>query len=191
LCRLPEKSLERRLPARAQSWDAQSALNFSLGRSGKIEQRVDRGDSQALWALSNFDDVVASADLALFEHTKIEPRAAMCDQQSCHSGLIHSYANAIAGHTRLRDFEQSSADPVAVANADLIVSQTFHCEIFSELPEDKIVALQLLLPVAVRIHLVDKHSAVLSAMTVQITLCVTIDIEPSNQAPSLDRLLPH
>jgi hypothetical protein len=115
----------------------------------------------------------------------------MCDQQSCHPGLIHSYANAIAGHTRLRDFEQSSADPVAVANANLIVSQAFHCEIFSELPEDKIVPLQLLLPVAVRVRLVDKRSAVLSTVTVPITLCVTIDIEPSNHAPSLHGLLPN
>ena len=82
----------------------------------------------------------------------------MRDQQRRHPGLIHSYANAIAGHTRLRDFKQSSADPVAVANANLIVSQAFHCEIFSELPEDKIVPLQLLLPVAVRVHLVDKRT---------------------------------
>ena len=51
--------------------------------------------------------------------------------------------------------------------------------------------LQLLLPVAVRIQLIDKHSAMLSTVTVQITLCITIDIEPSNQAPSPHSLLPH
>ena len=43
--------------------------------------------------------------------------------------------------------------------------------------------LQLLLPVAVRLHLVDKHSAVLSTVTGQVTLCVTIDVQPPNQPP--------
>ncbi len=52
-------------------------------------------------------------------------------------------------------------------------------------------ALQLSLPVVIRIDLVDQHSAVLSTMTGQIALRVAIDIESSHQASSLDRLLPH
>ncbi len=38
---------------------------------------------------------------------------------------------------------------------------------------------------------VDKDGALFSTVTVQITLCVTIDVEPPNQPPSLHRLLPH
>jgi hypothetical protein len=59
------------------------------------------------------------------------------------------------------------------------------------LPEGKIVPFQLPLPVAVRIHLVDKHSAVLSAVAGQIALCVTINVQPPNQAASVYGLLPH
>jgi hypothetical protein len=137
LCHLPENSLERRLPARAQSRDTQSALNLSLGRFGKIEQRVDRGDSQVLQTLSNFDDFVAVADLALFEHAKVEPRAVMFDQQSRHPRLIHSYPDAVAGHTRLCDFKQRPADPVAVADVDLAIGETLNGEVFSECPNVK------------------------------------------------------
>ena len=57
---LPEKSLKGRLPARAQGRDAQSPLKFIFGGSGKIEQRVDRGDRQAFRALGNSHDFIAS-----------------------------------------------------------------------------------------------------------------------------------
>jgi hypothetical protein len=59
------------------------------------------------------------------------------------------------------------------------------------LAEGEIAPLQFTLPVVIRIHLVDKHSAVLSTVTGQITLCVAIDVKPPNQAPSLHGLLPH
>ena len=75
------------------------------------------------------------------------------------SQFIHSYANAIAGHTRLCDFEQRLADPVAVADADIAVGQSVHSEVFAKLPECEIAPLQFALPVAIRIHLVDEHSA--------------------------------
>jgi hypothetical protein len=58
------------------------------------------------------------------------------------------------------------------------------------LPEAEIAPLQFPLPVAVRIHLIDKDSPVLAAVTSQITLSIAIDIEPPHQAPSVDRLLP-
>jgi hypothetical protein len=48
------------------------------------------------------------------------------------------------------------------------------------LPEGEIAPLQFTLPVVIRIHLVDKHSALLSTVTSQITLCVAIDVEPPN-----------
>jgi hypothetical protein len=91
----------------------------------------------------------------------------------------------------LGDFEQRPADPIAVADADLAVGQAFHGEVLSELPEAEITPLQFTLPIVIRIHLVDKNGALLSTVTVEVTLCVTIDVEPPNQAPSLHRLLPH
>jgi hypothetical protein len=104
----------------------------------------------------------------------------MLDQQSRHPGLIHTYAHAVAGHTRLRHFKQRPTDPIAVANADLAIGQPLHGEIFSELPKGEIAPIQFTLPVVIRIHLVDKHGAVLSTVTGQITLCVAIDVESPN-----------
>src|SRR5262249_4409001 len=77
-----------------------------------------------------------------------------------------------------------------LADADFAVGQAFHREVLSELTECEIASLQFTLPIVVGIHLVDKHSAVRSAVTDQITLCVTIDVEPPNQTPSLHWLLP-
>ncbi len=115
----------------------------------------------------------------------------MLDQQSRHPRLIHAYADAVASHPRLRDFEQRSADPVAVADRDLAVGQPLHGQIFSELPECEIASLQLLFPVTIGIHLIDKHSAVFPTVTGQVTLRVAIDVEPPNHTPALYRLLPH
>src|SRR5262249_19322063 len=137
------------------------------------------------------DDFVSGAHLALFEHAEIEPRALVRDQQGRHPGLIHADADTVAGHARLGDFKQRPADPIAVADADLAVGQAFHSEVLSELPEGEVTSLQLTLPVAIRIHLVDEDGALFSTVTVQITLRVTIDVEPPNQAPSLHGLFPH
>jgi nicotinamide riboside kinase len=88
----------------------------------------------------------------------------MRDQQSRYPGLIHSYANTIAGDARLRNFEHSAADAIAIADADLTVGEAFHREVLSELPESKIGSLQFTLPKVIGIHLVDKHSPVFSTV---------------------------
>jgi hypothetical protein len=115
----------------------------------------------------------------------------MSDQQSRHSGLIHSYADAVASHTRLRNFEKCAADAIAIADADLAVGQALYREVLSELSEREIGALQFTLPIAIGIHLVDKHRPVFATVTGEITLRIAIDIEPPNQAPPLHWLLPH
>src|SRR5262249_10109944 len=188
---LPEHSLEGKFPAGTQGRDTQSALYFVFGGLWKIEQCIDSRDRQAFRSVAYLDDLIAGSYLALFEHTKVEPGAVMLDEQSRHTRLIHAYAHAVAGHTRLRHFEQRPSDPIAIAYADLAVGQTFDGEVFSELPEGEIAPLEFTLPVAIRIHLVDKHRAVLSTVTAQITLCVAIDVGPANQATSLHRLLPY
>jgi hypothetical protein len=58
------------------------------------------------------------------------------------------------------------------------------------LPECEIASLQFSLPVVIRIDLVDKHGAVFTAVAVEITLRVAVDVEPPDQAPSLHRILP-
>jgi hypothetical protein len=86
---------------------------------------------------------------------------------------------------------QRPADPIAIADTDLALGQALYGEVFSELPEGEIAPLQFTLRVVIRIHLVDKHSVVLSTVTDQITLCGAIDVETAKQSPSLHRPLPH
>jgi hypothetical protein len=68
----------------------------------------------------------------------------------------------VSGTPRLRNFEQSAADAIAIADADLAVGEAFHREVLSELPECEIGSLQFTLPIVIGIHLVDKHSPVFS-----------------------------
>ena len=111
---------------------------FSLRRAGKIEQRIDCGDRQPLRALGNFDDFVLGADLAFFKDAQVEPRSMMRHEQGRHPRFIHSHPDAVASHTRLRNFEKRSPDPIAIADADFIVSQTFDGKIFTELAEGEV-----------------------------------------------------
>jgi hypothetical protein len=180
-----------RLPAPTQGRDAQRAFKFFFGGLRKIEQCVGLRHRQPFRTFGNFDDFVACPHLTLFDHAKVKPRPMMRNQQRGHRRLIHSYADAVAGHTRLGDFEQRAADPVTITDQYLAVRQAFHGEVFAELTEGKILAFELVLPVAVRIHLIDKDSAMLSAVSGQITLGVTVDVEPAHETPPLHRLLPH
>jgi hypothetical protein len=187
---LRKKSLERGLPPRAQSWNTQSALNICPGGSGKIEQRADRGNIHALRAVGNFDDFVAGAYFAFFEDTQVEPRAVMLDQQSRHPGLIHSNANTVACHTRLRHLKQRIADPVTVADAYGMVVQSFDREVLAELSVNEAGPLQVLLPIAIRFDLVDQYGSLLTPMSGQVTLTISRQIQPTDPTAATHRILP-
>jgi hypothetical protein len=62
---------------------------------------------------------------------------------------------------------------------------------FSPNCPNEIAPLQFAFPVAIRIHPVDEHSALLATVTGQITLCIAIDVKLPNEATSLDRFLPN
>ena len=55
------------------------------------------------------------------------------DEQRRHGGLVHADADAVTGDARLGDLEQRVADPVAVADADLVVGQALDGEVLAEL----------------------------------------------------------
>ena len=97
-------------------------------------------------------------------------------QQRRHRRLVHADANAVTGDARLRDFEQRSADAVAVADADLVVGETLDGEVLADLALGEVVALELALPVAVRVDLVDEHGAVLAAVGKAVGLVVAVDV---------------
>src|SRR5262249_26511136 len=99
-------------------------------------------------------------------------------------------ADPIAGDARLRHFEQAIADPVMIANAHFSIRQSLDREILSELAIGKVVSTELVLPITVRFDLIHKNGPVFAAMPRQISLAVSIDIEPSCHPSAVNRRLP-
>ena len=156
----------------------------------RVQQGVHLGDGHALRAFGDQDDRVAGADVAFLEDAEVEARPSAGGQQGRHLRLVHANPDAVAGDARLGDLEQGRADPVAVADADLVVRQSLDGEVLAELPVDEIAAAQPLLPVAIRFDLIDEDRALLSAVAGEIALAVALDVEPPDAATSLHRLLP-
>ena len=73
--------------------------------------------------------------------------------------------------------KQRGADPVAVADADLVVAQPLDGEVLAELPVDEVVSSELALPVAVGLDLVDEDRSLLAAVPGEIALAVAVDVE--------------
>ena len=123
-------------------------------------------------------------------HAKVEARSVVRDEQRCHLRLVHADADPVAGDARLRHFEQRTPDPVAIADAHLVVGQPVDGEILAELSKAQVAAVELRLPIAIGADLIDKDGALLAAMSSQIALTVTVDVETPHHAPALDGRLP-
>jgi hypothetical protein len=111
-------------------------------------------------------------------------------EQRRHARFIHADADAVARDAWLRYFEYSIANAVSIADADLVIRKPFDSEVFTELTKSKITAAQNALPVVVRIHLVDKHSAVFPSVTSEVALPITVDVELAHHGPSRKRRFP-
>jgi len=122
-------------------------------------------------------DLVIRTNFSFLQHAKVKPWPSVCDKQSRHARVIHPDADAVTRDARLCYFEYRIADPILITNANLIVKKSVDCKVFPELAESEIAAAQKALPVMLRIHLVDKHGTLLSTMTGQICLRITVDIE--------------
>ena len=129
---------ERRLPAGAERGDPERSEQLLARVPGEVEKRVDLGDRHLLRAGGDLEDLVPRLDLALFEHAEVEARAAVGDEQRRDARIVHANPHAVTGDAGLRDLEEGGADPVAVADADLVVAQPFHREVLAELPVDEV-----------------------------------------------------
>jgi hypothetical protein len=158
--------------------------------SWQIQEGVNLGHADSLWAVSKFYDVIACTNFSLLQNAKVESWSVMSYQQRWHSRFIHANADAIARHPWLRYFKYGATDAVSITDAHLAIRKSVDGEILSELAESKIVAAQKALPVMVRIHLVDEYGAVLPAVTGEIGLRITIDIEPAHHSPSINWRFP-
>jgi hypothetical protein len=84
----------------------------------------------------------------------------------------------------LRDLEQCTADLIPVADADGVVGQSLDREVFAELSVDEVGPLQLLLPIAIRLDLVDENGALLASVPGQVALTVSSRFNrPTRQRP--------
>jgi len=65
--------------------------------------------------------------------------------------------------------EECAPDPIPVADAHRIIGQAFDCEIFAELSEGLRIAqvgsLELLLPIMIRLDLVDENGALFTSVS--------------------------
>ena len=141
-------------------------------------------------AHSGPDDLVAGPHQPFGDHPQIEAWAVMGDQQCGQFRLAEPHADPEACHARLRDLELRLADPIAIADADLVIAETFDGEVLAELAELEVVAAEVVLPVAVGLDLVDQDGPLLAAVPVQVALAVSVDVEPAHHPRPLDCVLP-
>jgi hypothetical protein len=109
-------------------------------------------------------DLVAGLDLSPFQDMEIEAGPAVRDKQRGHLRLVHADADPVAGDARLRHFEQSAPNTVMIADAHLVVGQTFDGEVLAEFPISEVGSAELALPIAVGFDLVDEDGPVLAAV---------------------------
>ena len=188
--RLLDQLPERPLPSLAQRRDPQRANQIAARVAWQVQQAVELGHGHSLRAALDPLHHVAGPDLPLLEHPEVEAGTAVCDQQRGHPWLAHPDSDAVTGDPRLADLEQRRTDAVTVTDADLVVREPLHGEILAELPVGEIVAAEELLPVAVRVDLVDEHRAVDAAVPLKVALAVAVDVEAANHPATVNGVLP-
>ena len=179
------------MPAGAQRRDAKRALQLIAGMTGHVEERIDLEHAHALGPGRDLRDLVAGLDFPFVQHPEIEARSTVLDHQCGHFRLVEANAQPVTGDTRLRHLEQGAADPVTVSDTHLSIRQAIDGEIFSELPMDEVVSSQLVLPIPIGIHLIDKYGPAFAAVTGQVPLSVAFYVESAYHARALDRRLPN
>src|SRR5262245_10151965 len=112
-------------------------LQSISGVIGRIQQRIDLCDCHPLFCLADLYDFVASAHVAFLEYAEVEPGSSAGREQRRHTRLVHSYPDAVTGHSGLCDLEKGAADPKAITDADGIVGQSFDREVLAELSVDE------------------------------------------------------
>jgi hypothetical protein len=142
------------------------------------------------WAVGNFDDLVFASHVAFFENTEVKAGSVMRHEKRRHTRFVHADADAVTGDAGLGDLEESGADAIAVADADLVIGEAFDCEVFAELTEGEVISAELLFPVAIGFGLIDEDGALLASVACEIALAVAVDVETANQAAALNRSLP-
>ena len=105
----------------------------------------------------------------------------MRNKQSRHLRIVHSNSEAIAGDAWLSHLKDSTADPVSIPDANLIVGKTFNGEILSKLPVLEFIATKVELPIPVCLDLINHNGALFTAVAFEIGLTIALQIKPSSE----------
>jgi hypothetical protein len=90
----------------------------------------------------------------------------------------------------LSDFEQGAADLITVADARNIVGHSFDREVLAELSMNEVGPLQALLPIAIRFDLINEDGSLLTPVSGQVALTVSVQIQPAEPTAARHRILP-
>ena len=187
---LLEQGFEGCFPSRAQRCDAQGPHQLIRRMARPVKQGIDVGDAHAFGAGRYLDDFVTGLQLAFFKNPAIKARPGVRDQQRGHLWLVQTNTDAIARDARLRDFEQRAANPIAVADAHVVIGQPINGKVLAELPVREVISAELLLPELIQLDLIDENRPLLAPMPGEIALSIAIDVEAARHATALNRALP-
>ena len=115
----------------------------------------------------------------------------LCDKKIRHFRLVEPKTNTKAGDPWLGDLEFGVPDAVAVADTHFGVGEAGNGEVLPEVARSQIVAIQIGLPEVVRLGLIHHDCALFPAVAAQVTLAVTVDVEPAHHDRALDGGLPN
>jgi hypothetical protein len=158
---------------------------------GQVKERIHFGYRNPLRPIGNFHDLVARANDTFLQNAKVEAWPVMRYKQGGHARFVHTNADAIAGDAWLRHFEESLANAIAISYAHFIVGQSVDREVFAEVSVDKVLAVKLGLPVAIRVELVNHDGADFAAVSCEVALAVPFNIETPDHSPIGDGELPY
>lgn len=123
------------------------------------------------------------ANLAFLDDSEIETGPAVRNQQRGYLRMLQPDADPVAGIAWLADLDDGTADSKSIADADLGISETLHCEVLAEVTEYEIRSPKIARPVAVGFELVYQERTLLAAMGAEVALAIAIEIQPAGEDP--------
>ena len=147
-----EQRLHRALPVQAERRNSDCAAQGFERVLRRVEQGIDLGDRHALGAVRELLDAIAGADLAFLYDAEIKAGPAVRNQQRRHLRVVQPDADPVAGVAWLADLDDGTADPEAIADADLVIGEALHCEVLAEIPGHEIRPPKIARPVPVGVR---------------------------------------
>jgi hypothetical protein len=178
------------LPSGAQRRNVDDLAELVDVSVRQIQQRVYVGNAELMAATAGSHDVVTGSHLSFGDHPQVESRTTLGDKQIRHLRLVETQPDPKTRHPRLGDLELRVTDAVAIADADIVVGESADGEVLSEVPRSQVVAPEKFLPEFIGLGLVDQYRALFTAVTTQIALAVTVEVEPACLDRSVHRGLP-